>query len=52
MPDSAASVIAVKTSFFAAQVKLLNRPLQLPNDQGIHQSIPARELKNALKEGP
>jgi hypothetical protein len=51
MPDSARSITAIKASFFAAQVKLLNRPLQLPDEPGFADNIPARELKNALKEG-
>jgi hypothetical protein len=51
MPDSARSITAIKASFFAAQVKLLNRPLQL-TDTDFAQDIPARELQHALKEGP
>jgi hypothetical protein len=51
MPDSARSITAIKTSFFAAQVKLLNRPLQLADEPQFTQDIPVRELKHALKEG-
>jgi hypothetical protein len=51
MPDSASSIVAIKTAFLAAQVKLLNRPLQLVDHASFAQTIPARELKNALKEG-
>jgi hypothetical protein len=51
MPDTGSSITAIKTSFFATQVKLLNRPLQLLGETDVLQNIPSRELKNALKQG-